>query len=121
MIDYQDLPRRSGKTRELAKLYHNENGYFIVLNEHQKMIVLRYGVKHHDIFLYSEFLNMIYGNYMYNKVYFDEFGMQKKVNHRMLIDLDLNGLDVYVRGSNLSPLPNFFECYLREKYPEMMF
>lgn len=120
MIDYQDLPRNSGKTRELAKMYHENNGYFVVLNEHEKRNVLKYGVNHHDIFLYSQFVNMRYGNYMYNTVYFDEFGMQNKVDHHMLIDLDRNGLDIYARGSDLAPLPNFFNDYLRQNYPEYM-
>lgn len=134
MIDYEELPRSSGKTKYILDSYikDRENGIrsAIVVNPNdQRRVASLVTVRSIDIFHYKQFNNVLLTGEMrnYKKVYMDEFNSQGVLDLSHAVILDKAGIDVIIRtspyGSSfqrwLQFTPEVVE-YFTENYPEML-
>ncbi|WXB47786.1 hypothetical protein WCWAEYFT_CDS0084 [Vibrio phage VB_VaC_TDDLMA] len=134
MIDYEELPRNSGKTKYILDSYikDRENGIrsAIVVNPNdQRRVASLVTVRSVDVFHYKQFKSILLTGEMrnYKKVYMDEFNCQGVLDLSHVVILDKADIDVIIRTSSyglsfhkwLGFTPEVVE-YFTEKYPEML-
>ena len=118
MIDFQIMPRSSGKTSEIVKRFNSTGGFIVQPTYRLKEWVIReYMINPKFVKVFHDF--DLCG--MYDETfYFDDILLYETLDFRKLIDLDQRGCDVIIRTSNTygHNLPRYFTDYCGEHYPE---
>lgn len=119
MIDFNMSSRRTGKTRELARLYVENPGVFYVHNIVDQRNLKRSQIKTH---LYNTFNSFEMRKYKNQWIYLDEFFNQLYITYDDLITMDSLGNDIVIRGTKPDniEIPEYFMNYLENNYPEYL-
>lgn len=123
MIDFAIMPRQSGKTTELIKLFNNNfdvSKMFICLHYGIKREISRY-IPQSCIQIYTQLIIKGDNLNQCNNLYFDDFELQKHFNYNDIIELDYNK-NIFIRTEKNIFIPGYenFIKYMKLNYPESL-
>lgn len=118
MIDFKIMPRQSGKTTELIKMFRMNPGLMIVNHSMHTANIME---KTYDIKIKTYFNYLVNGRGIYyNWIYLDDFANQHIISYQDIINMDQQNKNIFIRTSLNKRIPENFMEYLRNNYPEFL-